>query len=110
MTRAQFEKLTADLLERTKAPFRQVIKDAGINVSEIASIRCRSPGSAACNNHSGCCSTASERNLLYENVVIRQRNAAGELAMRLNAAGQSWRSRSRKCSASSGSGTDASSD
>jgi molecular chaperone DnaK len=35
MTRAQFEKLTADLLERTKAPFRQVIKDAGINVSEI---------------------------------------------------------------------------
>ena len=35
MTRAQFEKLTSDLLERTKAPFRQVIKDAGINVSEI---------------------------------------------------------------------------
>jgi len=35
MTRAQFEKLTTDLLERTKAPFRQVIKDAGINVSEI---------------------------------------------------------------------------
>jgi molecular chaperone DnaK len=35
LTRAQFEKLTADLLERTKAPFRQVIKDAGINVSEI---------------------------------------------------------------------------
>jgi molecular chaperone DnaK len=35
MTRAQFEQLTADLLERVKAPFRQVIKDAGINVSEI---------------------------------------------------------------------------
>jgi molecular chaperone DnaK len=35
MTRAQFEQLTVDLLERTKAPFRQVIKDAGINVSEI---------------------------------------------------------------------------
>jgi len=35
MTRAQFEKLTADLLERVKAPFRQVIKDANINVSEI---------------------------------------------------------------------------
>src|SRR5664280_2332638 len=35
MTRAQFEQLTTDLLERTKAPFRQVIKDAGINVSEI---------------------------------------------------------------------------
>jgi len=35
LTRAQFEQLTADLLERTKAPFRQVIKDAGINVSEI---------------------------------------------------------------------------
>jgi molecular chaperone DnaK len=35
LTRAQFEQLTADLLERVKAPFRQVIKDAGINVSEI---------------------------------------------------------------------------
>ena len=35
LTRAQFEQLTSDLLERTKAPFRQVIKDAGINVSEI---------------------------------------------------------------------------
>src|SRR5690348_8930881 len=33
LTRAQFEKLTADLLERTKAPFHQVIKDAGISVS-----------------------------------------------------------------------------
>jgi molecular chaperone DnaK len=38
MTRAQFEQLTSDLLERTKAPFRQVIKDAGINVSEIAHV------------------------------------------------------------------------
>ena len=35
LTRAQFEQLTADLLERVKASFRQVIKDAGINVSEI---------------------------------------------------------------------------
>ena len=35
LTRAQFEQLTADLLERVKDPFRQVIKDAGINVSEI---------------------------------------------------------------------------
>jgi len=35
LTRAQFEKLTADLLERVKGPFRQVIKDAGINVSQI---------------------------------------------------------------------------
>ncbi|HET7660236.1 MAG TPA: molecular chaperone DnaK, partial [Oryzihumus sp.] len=35
LTRAQFEKLTADLLERTKAPFHQVIKDAGISVSQI---------------------------------------------------------------------------
>jgi len=35
LTRAQFEQLTADLLERVKGPFRQVIKDAGINVSEI---------------------------------------------------------------------------
>ena len=35
LTRAQFEQLTADLLERVKAPFRQVIKDAGINLTEI---------------------------------------------------------------------------
>jgi molecular chaperone DnaK len=35
VTRAEFEQLTADLLERTKAPFRQVIKDAGIKVADI---------------------------------------------------------------------------
>ena len=35
LTRAQFEKLTADLLDRTKAPFQAVIKDAGINVGDI---------------------------------------------------------------------------
>ena len=35
LTRAQFEQMTADLLDRTKAPFEQVIKDAGISVSEI---------------------------------------------------------------------------
>jgi molecular chaperone DnaK len=35
LTRAQFEQMTADLLNRTKAPFRQVIKDAGISVDQI---------------------------------------------------------------------------
>ena len=35
LSRAQFEQMTSDLLERTKAPFEQVIKDAGIDVSEI---------------------------------------------------------------------------
>lgn len=35
LTRAQFQQMTADLLERTKAPFHQVIKDAGISVSDI---------------------------------------------------------------------------
>ena len=35
LTRAQFEQLTADLLERTKTPFQQVIKDAGIELSAI---------------------------------------------------------------------------
>jgi len=35
LTRAQFEKMTADLLERTKAPFRAVIKDGGVDVSKI---------------------------------------------------------------------------
>ncbi len=35
LTRSEFEKLTADLLERTKAPFNNVIKDAGVNVADI---------------------------------------------------------------------------
>jgi molecular chaperone DnaK len=35
LTRAQFEQMTSDLLERTKGPFNQVISDAGIKVSEI---------------------------------------------------------------------------
>jgi molecular chaperone DnaK len=35
ITRSEFQKLTSDLLDRTKKPFQQVIKDAGINVSQI---------------------------------------------------------------------------
>ena len=35
VTRAQFQQLTADLIERTKAPFANVIKDAGIKVGDI---------------------------------------------------------------------------
>ncbi|MBO1752882.1 molecular chaperone DnaK [Actinotalea sp. BY-33] len=35
ITRAQFQEMTKDLLERTKAPFQQVIKDAGISVNDI---------------------------------------------------------------------------
>ncbi|MBK0330668.1 molecular chaperone DnaK [Brachybacterium sp. MASK1Z-5] len=35
LTRSHFEEMTQDLLERTKAPFHQVIKDAGISVSDI---------------------------------------------------------------------------
>ncbi len=35
LTRAQFEQMTSDLLERTKAPFRSVISDAGIKVGDI---------------------------------------------------------------------------
>ncbi len=35
LTRAQFEQMTVDLLERTKAPFRTVIRDAGVTVGEI---------------------------------------------------------------------------
>src|SRR3954470_79372 len=38
LTRAQFEQMTSDLLERTKSPFQQVIKDAGIQLSEIAHV------------------------------------------------------------------------
>jgi len=35
LTRAEFQKLTSDLLDRTKAPFKQVIKDAGIALDKI---------------------------------------------------------------------------
>jgi molecular chaperone DnaK len=35
ITRAQFQQLTSDLLDRCKAPFLAVIKDAGVSVSEI---------------------------------------------------------------------------
>jgi len=35
LTRAQFEKLTSDLLDRTKAPFQQVLKDAGVDLKSI---------------------------------------------------------------------------
>ncbi|MEU4190336.1 molecular chaperone DnaK [Kribbella sp. NPDC026611] len=35
LSRAEFQKLTNDLLERARAPFKAVIKDAGIDVSKI---------------------------------------------------------------------------
>ncbi|MEU7050693.1 MULTISPECIES: molecular chaperone DnaK [Streptomyces] len=35
LTRAQFEQLTSDLLERCKGPFHNAVKDAGIKVSDI---------------------------------------------------------------------------
>ncbi|MER5887158.1 molecular chaperone DnaK [Streptomyces sp. NPDC001941] len=35
LTRAQFQQLTEDLLQRCKTPFNNVIKDAGIQLSEI---------------------------------------------------------------------------
>ncbi len=35
LSRAQFESLTADLLDRTKAPFQSVLKDAGITIDKI---------------------------------------------------------------------------
>ena len=35
LTRSRFEEMTADLLERTKVPFHNVIKDAGVKVSGI---------------------------------------------------------------------------
>ncbi|GMA20885.1 hypothetical protein GCM10025862_29060 [Arsenicicoccus piscis] len=38
LSRAQFEQMTSDLLDRTKTPFNNVIKDAGINVSDIAHV------------------------------------------------------------------------
>ncbi|OLT44764.1 molecular chaperone DnaK [Serinicoccus sp. CNJ-927] len=35
LTRAQFEQMTSDLLDRVKQPFEQVIQDAGIKVDQI---------------------------------------------------------------------------
>ncbi|HTF49097.1 MAG TPA: molecular chaperone DnaK [Pseudonocardia sp.] len=35
LSRAEFQRITADLLDRTRAPFNQVIKDAGISVGQI---------------------------------------------------------------------------
>ncbi|MEV5551509.1 molecular chaperone DnaK [Streptomyces sp. NPDC052309] len=35
LTRAQFQQLTSDLLERCKGPFHQAVKDAGIKLSDI---------------------------------------------------------------------------
>ncbi|MEV0524278.1 molecular chaperone DnaK [Streptomyces sp. NPDC050439] len=35
LTRAQFQELTADLLERCRVPFHQAVKDAGIKLSAI---------------------------------------------------------------------------
>ena len=38
ISRTKFEELTADLLERTKKPFNDVIKEAGVKVSDIAHV------------------------------------------------------------------------
>ncbi|MFE6650293.1 molecular chaperone DnaK [Nocardioides sp. NPDC057772] len=35
LTRAEFQKITADLLDRTKKPFESVLKDAGIAIKDI---------------------------------------------------------------------------
>ena len=35
LSRAEFQRITTDLLDRTRAPFNQVIKDAGISVGDI---------------------------------------------------------------------------
>ncbi|ONI72925.1 molecular chaperone DnaK [Actinosynnema sp. ALI-1.44] len=35
LSRAEFQRITSDLLDRTRAPFNNVIKDGGINVADI---------------------------------------------------------------------------
>ena len=35
LSRAEFQRITSDLLDRTRAPFNQVIKDAGISVGQM---------------------------------------------------------------------------
>ena len=38
LSRAKFEDLTKDLLERTKRPFQDVVSEAGVNVADIAHV------------------------------------------------------------------------
>jgi molecular chaperone DnaK len=38
LTRAKFEELTKDLLERTRKPFQDVIKEAGVSVNDVAHV------------------------------------------------------------------------
>ncbi|CAN5260255.1 molecular chaperone DnaK [soil metagenome] len=38
LTRSQFQQMTADLLNRTKGPFEQAIKDAGISAADIDNV------------------------------------------------------------------------
>ncbi len=38
LTRAKFEELTSDLLDRTKKPFEDVIKEAGVSVADVAHV------------------------------------------------------------------------
>ncbi|HEV7955617.1 MAG TPA: molecular chaperone DnaK [Marisediminicola sp.] len=38
LTRAKFEELTSDLLDRTRKPFNDVIKEAGISVGDVAHV------------------------------------------------------------------------
>ncbi|HVF06490.1 MAG TPA: molecular chaperone DnaK [Frankiaceae bacterium] len=35
LTRAEFQRMTADLLDRCKGPFQQAVKDAGISVNDV---------------------------------------------------------------------------
>ena len=35
LSRAEFQRMTQDLLDRTKAPFEQAIKDAGVKVADV---------------------------------------------------------------------------
>lgn len=38
LTRAKFEELTSDLLDRTKKPFNDVIKEAGVKLADVAHV------------------------------------------------------------------------
>jgi molecular chaperone DnaK len=38
LTRAKFEELTKDLLEKTRKPFQDVIKEAGVSVADVAHV------------------------------------------------------------------------
>ena len=99
LTRAEFQKLTADLLDRCKNPFQQVIKDAGIKPSTTCTTWCPGPAGPP-----GCCRggrpgrVADRRQRSRTRASTRTRSSPSAPALQLAAACSRARSRTSCCS------------